>query len=183
MDRIVWFTHYGPNRFASGRAKKKTGISDGRGNENSKLQPPEEDNWLPEAPFAESEKEEDEKIYENAAADIPDAELAPYPGMRYDPAATGNTRRVAAVQVSGETKSFSPARTAQQEYERKMEDYRQKQAQYERDLEEYKRQKAAYDAALAAEAKSGSETKNAADEATDDSEPESAVRRRRRSMT
>ena len=183
LDRIVWLIHYGPGRFASGRGKKKPEDRGAREREG-----PAED-WLPEQPFGEPEKpetpEDAAEEVKNAAAAIPDAELAPYPGMRYDPAATGNTRRIPA--APREPQSGAPDRGSREEYERQMEIYRRKQTQYERDLAEYKRQKAAYDAAIAAEAKPGpargTESGDEGEEAAGENGQGSAPRRRLRNGT
>ena len=180
LDRIVWLIHYGPNRFASGRGKKKP---EDRGAQEK--EEPAED-WLPEQPFEEPEAQEiaaeEEK---SAAAAIPDAELAPYPGMRYDPAASGNTRRIPA--APKELQSGAPARKTREEYERQMEIYRREKTQYERDLAEYERQKAAYDAAVAAEGEpgtaQGTESWDEGEEAARENGPGPGPRRRRRNGT
>ena len=171
LDRVVWLLHYGTNRFSSKRGKKGTGA---RQEETPRDAEPEKA-WLPEPPFeAAAETLADEN--EESAETIPDEELGVYPGMRYNPAASGNTRRIRRALAPQETKNYARSVEAREEYERQMEIYRREQTQYERDLAEYERQKAAYDAALQAEA----EEENA-EGGTDGSGTESASRRRRRS--
>ncbi|MCR4706351.1 MAG: hypothetical protein K5746_00230 [Clostridiales bacterium] len=155
LDRIAWLTHYSPKRFSSGRRKKGTpDVQDGK-SESAQT----EEEWLPEPPFEESKEPAGTSGTEVAADLVPDAELRPYPGMRYDPAFTGETRKARAVKAAEETKNICTINEDQAEYERKMEVYRREQERYERELREYERQKAAYDAANAAEA--GKTAKNA----------------------
>ncbi len=148
LDRIALLTHYSPKRFSAGRKKK--GTPDTQDGEPESAQAGEE--WLPEPPFEERAEPAGASGSSTSADLVPDTELRPYPGMRYDPALVGETRRARAVKAAEETKNIRAIKEDQAEYERKMEVYRQEQERYERELREYERQKAAYDAANAAKA-------------------------------
>ena len=154
-DRVVWLTHFSAGRFAAGRKKKKPRDP---AQEETRVGKPEGD-WFQELSAGEAERPTEASPAVSPES-VPDAELAPYPGMRYDPALAGETRRAAAVKAPPGTGAPPSGEDARRAYEQQMEAYRQQQQQYLRDLAEYERQKAIYDAAAAQEGEEKTEAEN-----------------------
>ena len=148
IDRLVWLFHYEPHKLLLARLRGRRRNAEDAGSPVTAARAarlPEAERTAPEPPAA----------GKPAQSDVPDEELGPYPGMRYNPDAAGGTRKYAPLPAQenprgADGEAGEAAETPQEEYERKMAEYRREKAAYEEALAQYERDRAAYEAAAAA---------------------------------